>query len=142
MVNIKNFSENLEKDFERLTAAIGERQRQESEDRRPEKEIVKKSLEVFWPPEMEAVKSSVPVAPPVAAPTADGGFLPAYMAGDQDDPAAEKKVADLVNLAFQEGLAAAWRMAQRESPFVIDAFHDALTDKLLPELKKRGVIKD
>jgi len=50
-------------------------------------------------------------------------------------------VARLVDIVFAKGLAAGVREAKRQPPFVEDAFHDALVDKLLPELKKRGIIK-
>lgn len=137
MANIKNFSENLEKDFERLTAAINEKRGEEKIDL-PEKQIVKRSLEIFLPPEMTATFALSTKEPP----TADSEFFPSYMKAGHNDPAAAQKIETLIDLALQEGLTEAWRAARREGSFVIDAFHDALADKLLPELKKRGVIKD
>jgi len=124
----------LERDFERLTATINERRPFEKADV-PEKQIVKKSLEVFLPPEMAPAPSS-------QEETTGSGFLPSYMDGSKNDPGAEEKIRSLIDLALREGLTESWRAARRESPFVVDAFHDALTEKLLPELKKRGVIKD
>lgn len=50
-----------------------------------------------------------------------------------------KKIETLVNIAFEKNLDEAINLSKKESPFIEDAFHDALTEKLVPELKKRGV---
>lgn len=137
MAITRNFSENLEKDFEKLTTAIGERHLMEKAPL-PEKEIVKKSFGIFVPP---------PAPAPAAAASqteekSESPFLPQYLQDDGAEPEVEKKIESLIDLALAKGLAEACNAARREKPFVMDAFHDALADKLIPELKKRGVIKD
>ena len=46
----------------------------------------------------------------------------------------------LVDLAFHKGIKKAVAEARHSSPFVLDAFHDALVGKFYPELKKRGIV--
>ena len=46
-----------------------------------------------------------------------------------------------LDIAFHHGLDKAVSEARKSSPFVLDAFHDALAGKLYPELKKRGILK-
>ncbi|MEK7453241.1 MAG: hypothetical protein AAB614_03330 [Patescibacteria group bacterium] len=49
----------------------------------------------------------------------------------------------LVNIAFNDGLAIAISNAQKmNDPYVLDAFHDLLIDKLYEELIKRGKLKE
>ena len=50
-------------------------------------------------------------------------------------------VEELVAQAFDKGLEDAIRAAKRCDPFIEDAFHDALTEQLIPELKRRGILK-
>lgn len=98
----------------------------------------------------EAVRRAVgerigQIAPPSAQPAAkqssgpQSPVLPKYM---QDAPAAAKlEVERLIDFAFHKGLMAAVDKAKKDSPYLLDAFHDALTDKLYGEMKKRGIIK-
>lgn len=65
--------------------------------------------------------------------------LPNYMKGSSE--ADKSTVQALVNLAYQKGLEVAIGEAKKLGPFILDAFHDALTDKLYGELKIRGLIK-
>ena len=74
--------------------------------------------------------------------TNDTGSFPAYLISD--DPASEdtkKAVEELVNLVFSKGLDEGVRFAKKYPPFIEDAFHDALTERLIPELKRRGILK-
>ncbi|MDP2638564.1 MAG: hypothetical protein Q8P06_00080 [Candidatus Azambacteria bacterium] len=137
-MNVKNFSENLEKDLGRLTAEITERRQQESPEL-PDRHILKKSLEVFIPKEADSSDSNSVVVNDQFQPK--DNFMPSYVVFGENKESQEK-IQTLVDLALKEGLTEAWKAARREAPFVIDAFHDALVDKLLPELKRRGVIKD
>lgn len=137
-MNIKNFSENLEKDLGRLTAEITERRQQESPDL-SDRHILKKSLEIFVPKEAALPDSDVVIADNQTQPK--DNFMPSYVVSGENKES-QDKIQALVDLAFKDGLTEAWKAARQEAPFVIDAFHDALVDKLLPELKRRGVIKD
>ena len=64
--------------------------------------------------------------------------LPEY-AKDADEKTQER-VERCLALVFSDGIEKAAREAGRSDPFSIDAFHDALTDKLCDELKKRGIL--
>lgn len=65
--------------------------------------------------------------------------LPDYLIAE---PAQVKnKVEQLINMAFSEGIEKSVKEAAKAGPFILDAFHDALTSKLYEELKKRGLLK-
>ncbi len=101
-----------------------------------EHEIVKKSIQV--------IASQTALAAPQAETEGEEkkeSFLPRYFQKDERDEAAKKEVEGLINLAFNKNLEAAVAAAKKRAPFVEDAFHDALVDKLVPELKKRGILK-
>lgn len=53
----------------------------------------------------------------------------------------DKNVARLVQVAFQEGiLVALERVRKTHNPHLIDAFHDALTDRFMHDLRERGLL--
>ncbi len=121
--------EALEADMKRLAEEI-QRHKESPEMRAASgQEVVKKSLQsIITPP-----------PPPPAPQQAQSGALPAYAAGA---PAETKlEIEYLVDLAFQKGLDKANAEAMKSSPFVMDAFHDALAAKLYPELQRRGILK-
>ena len=66
-------------------------------------------------------------------------YLPNYI----ENASAETKleIEYLVDLALRKGIDKAAEEASRSNPFVMDAFHDALTGKLYPEFQKRGLLK-
>ncbi len=66
-------------------------------------------------------------------------ILPSYMKNYSDED--KLKVEKLIDLAWHKGISAAVREARKEGAFTLDAFHDALTDKLYEEFKARGIIK-
>ncbi len=65
--------------------------------------------------------------------------LPDYMKEESSD--VRGKVENLLSLAFYGGLEKATKEAIKSGPFILDAFHDALTSKLYSELKNRGLLK-
>ncbi len=65
--------------------------------------------------------------------------LPSYLASE--DPMTRLKVEELVDLALHKGLAEAVKQAKKSAPLVLDGFHDAITDTLYEEFKKRGLLK-
>ncbi len=129
MVQIRNFQESLENDLTRLSAEIKERSAALVKERLPERELVKQSL--------QTVIAQTPLPP--SEKTTGNQILPNYL--QASDPQVKLEVEKLVDLVFRENLAKAVREAKRHPPFVEDAFHEALVDRLLPELKKRGVLK-
>ena len=137
MVKVRNFNERLEESLLKLGAEV-ERQIDQPEVKvLPEREIVKRSLKSFGeqpaeretpPPQEQKQESSPP------------NFLPSYFK-PETEAQAKAAVQELVELVFGSGLEKAIKKAKRYPPFIEDAFHDALTDRLLPELKKRGILK-
>ncbi len=67
--------------------------------------------------------------------------LPAYLTEDVSQDEIKKTVESLIDIALSEGLEKAINASQKHPPFIADAFHDALVDKMIPELKKRGILK-
>jgi len=65
--------------------------------------------------------------------------LPDYLVKEPEQIKA--KVEQLLGLAFSEGLEKSAKEAAKSGPFILDAFHDALTAKLYGELKSRGLLK-
>lgn len=60
---------------------------------------------------------------------------------DSLDDATVAIVNSLVQQAFDKGILSSIRVARSESPYVVDAFHDVLTDRVYEELKKRNIVK-
>lgn len=130
-----NFDENIERSLEKIGYHI-ERTRKEPEARElTDRELVKHSLKSLAQTQKE--EDASPSAPAVKNVT----ILPTYLQREDVAEEAKAEVEGLVNLFFSRGLEPALKEASKHSPFVEDAFHDALVDKLLPELKKKGFLK-
>ncbi len=56
-------------------------------------------------------------------------------------PDVQAKVESLLQVAAKEGLSKAVSKAAKDSPYVLDAFHDSLAAKLYPYLKEKGLLK-
>lgn len=56
------------------------------------------------------------------------------------DPESRQIVEQLVEDVFTKGMEKTFKELEFQEPFIIDAFHDVLTDKLYMELKKRGIL--
>jgi len=131
-VSAENF---LEGDLERLRMEIKEKSGQ-TEALPPDegKKIVKESLRGITLAAGETV--------PSVADTGDEkeDILPDYLKGA--DEGLRQKVEELISYSFKEGIEKASLKAKSEGPFILDAFHDALVEKLYPELIKKGIIKE
>lgn len=138
MVKVMNFGEQMERDLARITHTVEAERAVTTESPAPAPELVRRSLEDL----SGGVPAPTPAASPASSAPSDdhGGELPAYLAASAGDPKARQEVDRLVHLAFRDGIEAAVREAKRQPPFILDALHDALVDKLLPELKRRGVL--
>ena len=93
----------------------------------------------------EKISNAIPQAAPMVASTAaksaSSAVAPAgksYLDSLDDESRAE--VEQLVEQVFTEGLEKTLKMLEFQEPFIIDAFHDVLTDRIYDELKKRGTI--
>jgi hypothetical protein len=138
MAEIKNFHEALEADLKRLAVEIGDQRHAPHGMELSEREIIRKSLENFGPEAMPANGAS---STAVQVGGLQPSVLPKYLTGKNVDPNVKMEVERLVDLVFHESLEKAVKEVKRHPAFIQDAFHDALIDKLLPELKARGIIK-
>ncbi len=143
MAQIKIFSEDLEKSFARFGSEVQKNLETQEFQNVPEREVVKQSLRSFAEtvPEPQPVQST-PAAPAPVAPHANqDAFLPAYFSEGDESPEVKRTVEGLIQMVFDEDIEKAVNEARRYPAFVEDAFHDALVDKLMPELRKRGIVK-
>ena len=83
--------------------------------------------------------------PPAHAPAntspqqgANSDPLPTYAKDFPDDQ--KIKVEKLLDFAWHKGLSAAIKKVKKEDPLTIDMFHDAITDKLYEEFKRRKIL--
>jgi len=90
---------------------------------------------------MSEVQANATTAPTTSTATAkdDTNYLPQYM--DKESPEVKREVEGLLQLTVDKGLLEGIKAAKSHNGFVIDAFHDALADKLYPELESRGLLK-
>lgn len=65
--------------------------------------------------------------------------LPSY--ASTVDPQSRLRAEELLDLAWHKGLRAAVKDVKKESPIVMDLFHDAITERMYDEFKKRGILK-
>lgn len=139
MVQVKNFSENLEKNLARLGHEVSRHLESPENKHANEREIVKQSLQSLVSEEKPSLGTESP-APSAPAPAPADDFIPNYLSGNPDE-GIKKSVKYLLQVAAEGDISKAVREAKKYPPFIEDAFHDALVDKFLPELKKRGIIK-
>lgn len=118
----------LEQDIKRLSTEIKERGIAEKG-----KEALKEVIKGEAPTPSAAVPAQ-PAAPPTSSVT-----LPHYMEGEKN--LVKLKVEKLLDLALHKGIKRASEEARDSGPLVLDAFHDALTDKLYEEIKNRGLLQ-
>jgi len=137
-MKVKNFSEDLEKHLVRLGHDAAKLRELPENRQLPEREALKQSIKSL------AQEENVPTAQEPSSVVSEtkprDNFLPAYLSGSSDDNA-KSVVERLLEKAMNNDLIKAILEAKKYPPFIEDAFHDALVDKLLPELKKRGAIK-
>ncbi|MDD4761568.1 MAG: hypothetical protein PHZ25_00895 [Candidatus Pacebacteria bacterium] len=86
----------------------------------PEKEIIKSSLKSVFPPEEETFSPKEEIA-----------GAPDYL----KNPSLEikNKLARLEEISRKKGINEAIKEAGRENPFLLDAFHDYLAEKIMEE---------
>lgn len=100
-------------------------------------EVIKQSLQQMVVEDMPNTEQSSNVS----TPDVTESRLPVYMVGDQSSDEVKATVMSLLETTLKNGLLRGLRASRKYSPFVQDAFHDALIDKLLPELERRGFLK-
>ena len=129
----------LEADIERLRLEV-EEVRSHSEARElSDREVLKAAIDRMAPEGGERYRPQTSPAIPQDDQNDDKSVLPGYAVQAPADIKLE--VENLIDEAFHEGIAKAVGRARRSSPFVLDAFHDALSGELHEELKNRGLFK-
>ena len=128
--------EALEQEINRLSQEVRERHAESGAERADESTV------------REALRQRVyQEAPPAGGPASgqtpagdDGAssILPAYL--KKESPEIKLKVEELLDLTLHRGIDKVVEEARQYGPFVLDAYHDALTTKLYGELKNRGLI--
>lgn len=130
MENIEHAA--LEQEMKELAAEVKKRGL-ESEGKKALTNVLKEQTAVDIAVEKPAALMPMPSAPNPASP------LPGYA---QAEPADVKlKIEKLLEMAWHKGVRQAAKEAASAGPLVLDAFHDAVIDKLYPELQKRGLLK-
>jgi len=84
----------------------------------------------------EKLAPSVPVQTAKATDSSDSKA--SYL--DSLDQETVARVNEYIQKIFQNGIAATIQALASENPFVVDAVHDALTDRVYDELKKRKLV--
>jgi len=126
-----------EEDINRLTQEI---EKQGEKANEAPRESVREAMRSAYPAVPGAPTSDVGAATAPSTPASEEKNLPDYL---QNAPADVKSAVErLISIAERDGIAKAITSASAGSPFLLDALHDALIDKLYPELVKKGVIKD
>lgn len=122
----------LEADIERLSKEVKEKKSQPQFQNFSDKDFVKQSVATT----ITSSTSNFSVQQDFDK--IEQEVLPNYM--KEASPELKLKVEELVELVFKKGIISAAQEAQKYGPYVVDAFHDAITDKLYEELKKRNLI--
>ena len=136
-MQVKNFNEKLEAGLVKIGEEVKKQIEKPEAKILPEREVLKQSIQ-----SLAAQIPNASVAAEAAKNESDKRtVLPDYLQSGGADKAAVAEVERLVGVTFSEGLFSALAEARKRPPFVEDAFHDALTDKLLPELQKRGILR-
>lgn len=137
MVKVQDFSA---EGFEKNIQHAGERVRAYKENpsfrEAPEREVVKKSFQLGASPPLPPGVSQVAQDQDVQD---SSSFLPDYFLGGDADGMREA-VLRLAEIALHGDLEKSLKDARKLSPYLEDAFHDALVDKLVPEMQRRGLL--
>ncbi len=120
----------LEADIKRLATEVQAHRERADTGHLSDQELIKKSLQSMAP-------APSPVQP-ASQPTSTSP-LPDYAA--DASPETKLEIEYLLDMALHHGIEKANSEAKKSSPFIVDAFHDALVTKLYPELQKRGIVK-
>lgn len=138
MVRFQNFSaSNFESNMKVIGEQIEGMREGRAAEQMPEREAVRESLKVFAP--TAAGGNSGVTVQDGAEDRERPDFLPNYIGSDRENDV-RAALDRLVGAALHGNLVSALRDAKRLSPFLEDAFHDALIDKIVPEMKRRKIL--
>lgn len=145
MVKVIHFDKGADNVFSRVEEEVKKTiNRPEMKDATHEtivKESIKSVVESVPASSVDPTPSPLPISTTTS--NDDNSLLPSYLSSDDDSSKSQVKeiVEKLVKDVFTSGLENAIKSAKRYEPFVEDAFHDALIEKIVPELKKKGILK-
>lgn len=124
----------FEGDVEQLRQNITEKKNSPEYKNSSDKELIRQVIQPA------AQKTNVSLPNVASQPNDQPNVIPGYLQNSSDE--IKKQVNGWVEKVFQNGLARTVEeiKGKYDDPFFLDAFHDALTDKLYDELKKRGMI--
>ena len=134
----------IEQEIAQLSLAIEEKRTILEKENRivEEKELVRTAVqETVAGLQLHTVPLPAHKPPPSAQPPAPQPKPTARHYLDNLDEESVNKVQLLVNKTFDKGIKKTVGEIQHEEAFIIDAYHDALVDKLYEELKARGIVK-
>ncbi len=123
----------LEQDIERLSLQIKENKNSPEHKDLSERDLVKKSLGLIVQKQILNQPIDFSQSKPIQT-----TILPNYLIDAPDE--IKVRVEKLIDMTLHQGIEKTVEEAQKFGPFVLDAYHDALTDKLHAELKKRNLI--
>lgn len=125
----------LEHDIERLSREVDRIKNTPEFHGAEPREIVKESLKTFTSPQ------NAPAGQLAGGGDDDdsGSLLPDYL--KDASPELKLGVEQLIDVAIHKGIIEGAANARKRGGFFLDAFHDALADKIYPELQKRGLIR-
>ncbi|MDP3956643.1 MAG: hypothetical protein Q8P97_01455 [bacterium] len=122
----------LESDMERLAREVKEVQKQPEFKSAAPKEVIKQSLKSFG-------GSATTATDDKSAPPDDAALLPNYMQSENE--ATQEELERLVEISIRDGFEVGISKARERGSFMVDAIHDALAEKVYPELKRRGILE-
>lgn len=131
----------IEVDIHRVGQEVRERTGGVATPEDTERALVRQSLHPMVQQGASGVQSNPVAGVPSIQPSRsakDDAMLPSYMKDVSVD--IKDAVERLVEDAFAHGVEYAAIEAQKAGPFVVDALHDALSDRFYEELKKRNLV--
>lgn len=124
--------------YEELAQAVHKKRESSPETSLGDKEALRAVL-VERSPNIDTNKPSHSTTPSISVDEkAEPQNLPQY--AQHVTPEIEDKIHALVATTLEKGLEAGFREAHKEEPFVIDLYHDSLSEKLLGQLKEKGFL--
>lgn len=133
----KTLENNLEKDIQRLSQEIKTLRNLPEGQNLSDKELIQRALKSEIKQVDFSANKNVPVISEAESNKIEKEVLPNYLKDSPDDLKLE--VERVVELTFRKGLWEAIAEAKKRGPVVVDALHDALTDKVYEEFKKRNL---
>ena len=85
--------------------------------------------------------SSSQTAQKISATVASSGKKADVSYLDTLDEESGAEVNRLIDVAFTKGIAVAFSEVSKDEPYIMDAFHDVLVDRLYEDLKSKGIVK-